>query len=287
MAEERLGSFATCFTSGVGDARRIARQQLLSGADLIISVGGDGTINEIVNGFMDSDSPIRKEARLGIIPCGTGCDLARTILASSSPDRALKAIAEGHIRSMDLGRVRFTGHDGLPGVRYFHNVASFGIGGEVVAHVNGHSKALGPFLSFVRSSLICLLKHGTRRLHLKIDNGVAEEYVALNVAVANGRCHGGGMCVAPDAVIDDGLFQLTIIGDLTMPEVFLNFTKFYNGRIKEVRKVLTLTCRHIEATSEQRIRLDLDGEQPGWLPAVIDIAPGALPVIVDGEMFSP
>ena len=186
-----------------------------------------------------------------------------------------------------LGRVQFTGHDGRPCIRYFHNVASFGIGGEVVAHVNGHSKALGPFLSFVRSSLLCLLHHGTRRLHLKIDNGVAEEFVALNIAVANGRYHGGGMCVAPDAAIDDGLFQVTIIGDLTLPEVFLNFLKFYNGRIKEVKKVLTLTCRHIEATSEQGIRLDLDGEQPGWLPTVIDIVPSALPVIVDRDMFSP
>jgi YegS/Rv2252/BmrU family lipid kinase len=284
LVEEQLGSFTTCFTEKAGDATHLAREHLNAGAGLIVGVGGDGTLNEIINGFMETSPPVCREARLGVMPFGTGCDFARIVLKSSSPRRALQVIKEGYTRSLDLGRIQYSDHNGAPGVRYFHNVVSFGTGGEVVVHVNSHSKAGGALLSFLRSTLICLMRHGARRICLHCD-GRAEEFVVRNIAVANGRYHGGGMCVAPEALADDGLLHVTVIGDLSLPEMFLNIVKFYNGRIKEVKKITTLTGRHIEATSRQDIRIEADGEQPGWLPLVIDLLPLALPVIVDREMF--
>ncbi len=286
LVEEQLGSFTTCFTGRAGDGARLAREHLAAGADLIVGVGGDGTLNEIINGFMEPAPPVCREARLGVVPFGTGCDFARTVLKSSSPHRVLQVIKEGYTRSLDLGRVQFSDHNGAPGVRYFHNVVSFGTGGEVVVHVNSHSKAGGAFLSFLRSTLICLMRHSARRVCLHCD-GRTEEFVVRNIAVANGRYHGGGMCVAPEALADDGLLHVTVIGDLSLPEWFLKIAKFYNGHIKEVRKIMTMTGRHIEATSTQDIRIDADGEQPGWLPVVIDILSQAMPVIVDREMFPP
>lgn len=286
FAEEQLGAFTTCFTERAGDATRLTHEYVTAGADLIIAVGGDGTLHEIINGFMEISSPAAHNARLGVVPFGTGCDFARIILKSSSPRRALQVIQEGYTRSLDLGRVQFADHNGAPGVRYFHNIVSFGTGGEVVVHVNSHSKAGGAFLSFLRSTLICLMRHGSRRICLQCD-GQAQEFVARNITVANGRCHGGGMCVAPDALADDGLLHVTVIGDLSLPEMFLNIAKFYNGRIKEVKKIITLTGRRIEATSRQDIRIEADGEQPGWLPIVIDLLPRAMPMIVDREMFPP
>jgi len=283
--EERLGSFTTCFTEGEGDATRLARKHLASGADLIVGVGGDGTLNEIINGFIELSPQVSHGARLGILPFGTGCDFARTVLKSSTPGRALQVIKEGYTRSMDLGRIQFSDHNGVPGVRYFHNVVSFGTGGEVVVHANSHSKAGGAFLSFLRSTLVCLMRHRARRICLNCD-GRAEEFVVRNIAVANGLYHGGGMCVAPEALADDGLLNVTVIGDLSLSEMFLNIAKFYNGRIKEIKKIITMTGRHIEASSKQDIRIDMDGEQPGWLPVVIDILPQAMSMIVDREMFS-
>ena len=224
------------------------------------------------------------DARLGVVPFGTGCDFARIILKSSSPHRVLQVIKEGYTRALDLGRIQFSDHNGAPGVRYFHNIVSFGTGGEVAAHINSHSKAGGAFLSFLRSTLICLMRYGARRICLHCD-GRDEEFVVRNIAVANGRYHGGGMCMAPEALADDGLLHVTVIGALSLPAMFLNIAKFYNGRIKEVKKIITLTGRHIEATSTQDIRIDVDGEQPGWLPVVIDILPQVMPVIVDREMF--
>ncbi len=284
-AKEQLGSFETFFTEESGDAARIVRQQLKEGADLLVSVGGDGTLNEVINGFMDGDAPVRQDARLGILPCGTGCDLTRTVFPFYSLDSALAAIKEGHFRHVDLGRIRFFDHKQSPCIRYFHNITSFGIGGEVVAHVNEGSKAMGPFLSFMRSTLVTLLRHDAKRICLKIDDGEAEEFFALNVAVANGRYHGGGMCVAPDASIDDGIFHVTVIGGLTLPEIFLNLPRFYNGRIKDIKNTIVFTGKRIEATSKQQVRLDMDGEQPGCLPAVIDVVPRVLPLIVDRRMM--
>jgi YegS/Rv2252/BmrU family lipid kinase len=284
-AKEQLGAFETFFTEEAGDAVRIARQQLKEGADLLVSVGGDGTLNETINGFMDGNAPVRKDSRLGILPCGTGCDLARTVFPSYSLDSALMTIKEGHTRHVDLGRISYFDHGQNPCIRYFHNITSFGIGGEVVAHVNESSKAMGPFLSFMRSTLVTLLRHNAKRICLKIDDGEAEEFLALNVAVANGRYHGGGMCVAPDASINDGIFHVTIIGSLALPEIFLNLPRFYNGRIKDVKNTLSFTATHIEASSKQQVRLDIDGEQPGFLPSVIDVVPRVLPLIVDRRMM--
>jgi len=286
LAEEQLGSFTTCFTERAGDAARLAREQLAAGADLIVGVGGDGTLHEIINGFMETAPPVLGNARLGIVPFGTGCDFARIMLKSSAPGRVVQVIKEGYTRSMDLGRIQFSDHTGVPCVRYFHNVVSFGTGGEVAAHVNSHRKAGGAFLSFLRSTLICLLRHGARRICLHCD-GRTEEFVVRNIAVANGRYHGGGMCVAPGALADDGFLDVTVVGDLSLPEMLLNIVKFYNGRIKEVKKIVTMTGRHIEATSPQQIRIDADGEQPGWLPLVIDVLPRTMPMIVDREMFPP
>jgi len=87
------------------------------------------------------------------------------------------------------------------------------------------------------------------------------------------------MCVAPDALVDDGLFNITILENLSLPEIFLNLPKLYNGKIKDVDRVITFTGKRIEALSDQKVLLDVDGEQPGTLPVTIDIVPSAINVI--------
>ena len=101
------------------------------------------------------------------------------------------------------------------------------------------------------------------------------------MVVANGQYHGGGMWVAPDASVCDGLLHLTIIGDLTIPEVFLNLSKLYNGRIYDIDKVFARTCRKVAAISDNRVLLEVDGEQPGMLPMVVKIAPDVLDIIAN------
>ena len=112
-----------------------------------------------------------------------------------------------------------------------------------------------------------------------MDDGIEKEFNVWNVAVANGQFHGGGMWIAPNASVDDGLFHVTVIGDLTLSEVFSSLPKLYNGKINDIDKVITLTGKTIVALPYHRILLEVDGEQPGMLPATINMVPGALKII--------
>jgi len=279
LAKRRLGEFQAFLTAGPGHATTLTRHALQQGAEVVVCVGGDGTLNEVVNGFMGEDSPLRPEAMLGFIPRGTGCDFIKTIHLPTAPERALDIIKASHARYIDLGRISYRDNRGNPSLRYFHNVTSFGLGGEVDDRVNRTTKAFGGFVSFIWATLASILIYDRKSIHLKVDKGFDQEVECWNVAVANGQYHGGGMWVAPEAIVDDGMFHVTVIGDFTLPEVFRNLPKLYNGKLLQHKKVKTLVGKRIEASSEQRVLLDVDGEQPGRLPAVIDIIPGAIPFI--------
>jgi YegS/Rv2252/BmrU family lipid kinase len=280
MARDLLGPFETLMTRGPGEATRMTREQLLGGADRIVSVGGDGTLNEVVNGFFDGPAPVRQEALLGFLPNGTGCDFCRSVPIPSDLKASIETLRRGHVRTIDLGRIRFRDHEGSQVTRYFHNIASFGLGGEVVDRVNHTSKVCGPFVSFMWGTIVSLFSYGKKRIFLQVDDAPEQAVDVLNIAVANGRFHGGGMQVAPDALTDDGLFHVTVIGHLVLPQVFRHLPKLYTGKIKSIRQVTITPGRRVTARSEQRVLLDVDGEQPGTLPAEVEIVPGAIRMIM-------
>ena len=279
VAKDRMGHFEIYMTQRSGDAVMVARNAIAKDAELLVCVGGDGTLNEVINGIMMHEESIRSTVRVGFIPNGTGCDFARTLLIPQNIDHAIDAIAGGHARAIDLGRLSFRDHRGHESSRYFHNITSFGLGGEVAQRVNRTTKAFGPFISFMWATLISIFLYGKKRIRIRIDNGFKQEFTVWNVAVANGRYHGGGMQVAPNASLYDGLLNVTVIGDLTLPEVFFNLPKLYNGKIYDINKVVILTGEKIEAFSDQPVLLDVDGEQPGMMPIVIQVVPGALKII--------
>jgi YegS/Rv2252/BmrU family lipid kinase len=278
LAEKRLGRFKSFVTTAPGDATQFARLALSEGAQSVVCVGGDGTLNEVINGLMNEEGPANPGVLLGFIPNGTGCDLRRTLQIPTSPEEALKVIEGGRTRVIDLGRLSYTDHEGETRTRYFHNLTSFGLGGEVDDRVNKSGKKLGGFLSFILATLASLVLYEKKRLRLKVDDHFDEEVVVLNVAVANGQYHGGGMWVAPGADPFDGTFHVTIIGALSLPEVFYYLPKLYNGKILQVKGVRSLTGKKVEALSVNRVLLDVDGEQPGCLPVKIEIVPSALKI---------
>jgi diacylglycerol kinase (ATP) len=279
LAEKRLGPFKFFVTTAPGEATQLAKLAVSEGAQSVVCVGGDGTLNEIINGLMNEEGPRNPEVHLGFIPNGTGCDFRRTLLIPTNPEDALKVIEGGRTRPIDLGRLRYTDHEGETRTRYFHNLTSFGLGGEVDERVNRSGKKLGGFLSFIMATLVSLLRYDGKRIRLRVDEHFDEEVVVLNVAVANGQYHGGGMWVAPGADPSDGLFHVTIIGDLSLPEVFYYLPKLYNGKILQVKQVRSLTGKKVEALSDERVLLDVDGEQPGHLPVKIEMLPSALRVL--------
>jgi YegS/Rv2252/BmrU family lipid kinase len=278
-AFQRLTSFQTFFTSGPGNATRLTQQQLQEGARTIICVGGDGTFNEVVNGFMDGNASLWKEARVALLPAGTGCDFSRTVRIPADLDDFFDLVIANRGLLIDLGRLHFRDFSNRPCTRYFHNIASFGIGGDVVKQTTSSGKLLAGL--YLRSALLSLLRQGKKRIRLRVDDGYETETDVWNIAVANGRYHGGGMCIAPEATVDDGLFHVTVIGNLSPLQAFLHFPKLYDGRLRSIKQVLSFTGRQVEASSRQPVLLDVDGELPGCLPVRAEIVPHALFMIAE------
>lgn len=279
LAEKHLGAFKSFLTTAPGDATSFARLAVSEGAKSVVCVGGDGTLNEVINGLMDEEDPLNPDIHVGFVPQGTGCDFRRTLRIPANPEEALAVIKHGRPLLIDLGRLRYTNHDGNPRTRYFHNLTSFGLGGEVDDRVNKSGKKLGGFLSFIIAMLVSLVLYEKKHIRLRVDDHFDEQVVVLNVAVANGQYHGGGMWVAPGADPFDGLFHVTVIGGLSLPEVLYYLPKLYNGKILQVKGVRSVIGKRVEAFSERRVLLDVDGEQPGCLPVKIEILPAAMRIL--------
>ena len=279
LARDRLGPFETYMTRGPGDAVLRVKNALAQKVRLLVCVGGDGTLNEVVNGMMMHEASVRSDLALGFIPNGTGCDFVRTVSIPQDLEQAIDLIAAGIVRSIDLGVLFFRDDQGHERRRYFHNITSFGLGGDVAQRVNRTTKALGPFVSFMWATLVSIFSCGKKKIRLRVDEGFERELRVWNVAVANGQYHGGGMWVAPGASVCDGILNVTVIGDLTIPEIFLNLPKLYNGKINDIEKVTTLAGEKVKALSNEQVLLDVDGEQPGMLPIDIGIVPDGLNII--------
>lgn len=271
-----LGDFSAEFTKEILDATTITRRSLSEGYDTVIALGGDGTINEVVNGFFENEKLINPDASFGVIPMGTGGDWVKTLQTPESLQAAASLILENRVKKCDLGLLKCQGLDGSPVSRYFINVADAGFGGTLVQLVNHSTKALGPFFTYLTALLKTLAVYKNKPMHIEIDDFYAEELIANSVVMANGQFLGGGMWIAPKAKIDDGLFDVVIIGDVSRTEVLANINKLYNGTLARHHKIQYWQGKKVTLSSDFEILIDADGEQPGKLPATFEILPRVL-----------
>lgn len=281
-----FGPFTVAFTKKAGDGTDIAKRFIESGRRFIIACGGDGTINEVANGIIESG----REVKLGILPAGTGGDLRRSIGMSSTPREAARQLREGSVKKIDAGKVRFTNADGSKSERYFLNVASFGLS----ASINDRVKKKGGLqwipgdtvrgrTKFAISTLQEVFDPQFTVVRVSIDGGPVNQLATLNFCVCNARYFGGGMQIAPRAIIDDGALDLVNIGDLTTLRILLNGYKLYSGTHLDLPEVNSKLVKRIEvepADPEAVIEIETDGEIPGRLPAVFEIVPRAISMVV-------
>ena len=273
-------SFEYVFTAKMGHATELTREGIKEGFGLIVAVGGDGTNNEVVNGFFEDGKAINPDAIFAHITQGTGGDLRKTLGTPKSIVEAAKLLAGTATRKIDLGLMTFLNHQKVQEQRYFINITSFGIGGEVDARVNRTTKIFGGFASFLYASLSSTVTYKNKTVQLKIDDQDIGESKIYSCAVANGRYFGGGMMMAPDASMDDGVFDIVIMGDLTLPEIAGQMSAIYKGAHINHPKVQSFKGKQVTATSTETVLLDVDGEQPGSLPATFMLIPDALTVKV-------
>jgi YegS/Rv2252/BmrU family lipid kinase len=285
---ERLGGQGAILdvklTTHPRHATELARQAVSENVTAVVAVGGDGTNNEVINGFFDAEGErIRSQTALGVVTSGTGGDFRRTFRWTNDPLDDLERLARMTRRPIDVGRLRCIDENGAPVQRFFVNISSFGLSGVVVDVVNRSSKRLGAKLSFLSSSAQTMATYRPQRVVLSLDDQAPAESDITLVAIANGQYFGGSMWIAPDAVVDDGLFDAVILRGGGLPFWLKNILKLYAGTHRGLPQVQITRCRKLAArpsNPQERVFIDLDGEQPGILPAVWDILPGAVDLLV-------
>lgn len=253
------------FPGHLGQAAGEARDSLL------VVVGGDGTVNEVVNGVAGTD------AEIAALPCGTGQDFGRTHGIPSSFDDAVRVALGGGTRTIDLGRVEFSKAEceGCAS-RFFANVGSAGMSGAVARRANTMTKALGGRVTFFYALTREFLAWQNTEVVVELDDGARREGPMHDVIVANGRYHGGGMQLAPDARQDDGAFDVVLIGDVTKPDFLTTAPKLYSGRYLAHPKVELLRSSTVAIDAAEPLPLEVDGEPIGTTPARFEVVPSAL-----------
>lgn len=265
-------------TSYSGHATELARQALRDEYECIVSAGGDGTHHEVVEGFFDKGEPVAPEASFGILPLGTGSDLART-LGLPRGELALPHLTGGQILQADVIATNYAIEGGGTTVGYCINVAHAGAGAAVADRVNRTTKCFGGFASFLWGVLATLATYDNKQMDLDID-GVKVSGPCRNVIAANGVYDGGGIRVAPKARLDSGVMEVYVIGNLGRIEGFTNVRLLYQGRLMDRPDVVQyFQARRIVANSAEPVLINLDGEVVGGLPATFTVLPGAIRLI--------
>lgn len=263
-------------TEAPGHAVELAKTAAKKGYEIVISVGGDGTINEVVNGLYEAGHI--KDAMLGIISTGTGSDYIRTVGISRRYEEACRCFLQPKKLTVDLGVVEYAS-DGSTMKRIFVNFAGMGFDAEIVRHTTQHFKALGGMPSYLLGALTTLVFYRNKKISLIIDGEEVEKEVCA-VVMNNGRYGGGGMFTAPEAELSDGLLDVLIIGNISKADLLWSLPRIYKGTHLTHPKVTVRKAREIEIKSAQPMHLQADGEFLGELPAYFRVLPSALNVVV-------
>jgi YegS/Rv2252/BmrU family lipid kinase len=269
------------FTEKPSHATEISRSAIMEGAELIVGIGGDGTMNEIANGFFENDRILNPDTALGVVPSGTGSDLSRSLRIPQNLKNALKLITEVPSHSIDAGKVTYHDHGGMMRERMFLNISDFGIGGEVVRHMN-MKKMERKKSSYMRSSLTTFLHYKNKKLRIKVDGQDLPEDEYMIGAIANGQVFGKGMKAAPDAELDDGLFDVLLVKGMKLFEFLRTMRRLYSGTHLPHPRIDLLRSRSVEVTSppgaDQEVYIEVDGEQVGKVPVNFEVLPQCFPI---------
>jgi YegS/Rv2252/BmrU family lipid kinase len=260
----------TLLSEEPGHLGELARQAAEEGAALLVAVGGDGTVNEVVSGIAGFGG-----VELAVIARGTGVDFGRTYAIPTQLDAAIEIAVNGATRDIDAGRVAYRAWSGEPAEGWFVNAAGVGMSGAVAKRTNESSKALGGKVSYLWSTLAVFARWRNTEVRVSVDDEIRGGRMH-EVIVANGRYLGGGMMLCPEAEPDDGLFDVLLIGDITKTDLALTLPKIYRGTHLPHPKAELLRGASVSVDSESPLPVQLDGEQPGTTPVRFEIVPHAL-----------
>ncbi len=259
------------FSERPGQLGELAREQVAKGAELLVVVGGDGSVNEVANGLaVQAEAPA-----IAVLPRGTGWDFVRTFGIPHDVTEAARVAVRGTTRAIDLGRVTYRGWEDEEHEAFFANVASAGMSGAIAQRANTTTKTLGGKVSYLWATLAVF--SGWSAVETRITVGEdARQGRMFDVVVANGRFFGGGMKICPEAEPDDGLLDVLTIGDVTRRDLLTTMPRIYRGTHLPHPKGELLRAATVTIETDDPVPLQLDGEQPGTTPARFDVLPGRL-----------
>lgn len=275
----RFKNFKVVETAGPAEATMVTADALGDGFDVIVSVGGDGTLNEVVNGFFSDGKPIKSAAILGVMPLGRGVDFVRTFKIPHDLAKACGRLHAGKVRKIDVGHVIFFDRLGHKTQRYFINIANIGVVGAIMNYVNHAPPFLGGQLSYLYGTVQGFFHSRPIDVRVFIDDERPAVHTVTNILIANGRFFGKGMQVAPQANPSDGHFDVLIVKDLKLNEFLRLLPRIYQGQVQEHPKLMHCQAQRLEVVpvwEHETALLEMDGEQPGHLPAKFAMIPGAL-----------
>jgi diacylglycerol kinase (ATP) len=276
--------FAEHFTTRPGEATEVTRDALTEGTACIIAVGGDGTLNEVVNGYLDHNGhAINKSAAIGLLASGTGSDFRRS-LGSPGNEDSIRELLSSKTRLIDAARAEFRNSvhydDGKSASRFFINVASFGLGGDVSASVNRWRNSLPRWIGgrarFSAAAIAALGRYKNVRVSMRLDDEREIQVRSNLIVVANGKFAGGGMMLAPNAELDDGLLDVIVTDEATRWDVIKELPRIQRGGHLKNPKVFALRARVVSIDSEEPMAIDLDGEMVGRTPVQITLLPASI-----------
>ncbi len=281
LANEREVRFYE--TEAAGHARHLTSMAIREGADCIVAAGGDGTLNEVVNGMMDEQEAGRVGVVLAVFPIGSGNDFAKTINVGKKPENLAHLLANGRIANVDIGELQFTNLENQSDKRHFINISDIGIGGKVAEIVNNKSKGISPSLAYFKAIVQAFLTYQHQHVQVSGDD-IHWEGKILSLVMANGRYFGGGMCIAPEADIYDGEASLVILGNVSLFDYFRNMGKVRRGEIlahPEAHYLSASACRVI--SHDAPCSIDMDGDLIGYTPLELKVKKGAIQMVVPAE----
>lgn len=277
---ELLGPVTFRASRSSGDGAQQAREAIAAGAQTLLSLGGDGTHNEVVHGILTSGAA-HGSIRLGILPSGTGGDFRRLLQDSDDWITAAKALPTATATTIDAGLAIFR-DGGIEQRRHFLNICSFGVGGLACSIVNNSKKRLGSKATFFLGTLEAILRYTPATIRLRVDGQQVGDFTVTNIAVANGRFFGAGMMVAPEALLTDGLLDVTVIEAGGAAAVLRLIGTIYRGKHTTLDCVKTFrgACIEAETVGPNPAYIDLDGEAPGQIPIRLEVVPRALQLLL-------
>lgn len=259
-------------------AANIAKAAVLQGFRKLFIIGGDGTLNEVINGVFSQTEVPTSEVLVGIASVGTGNDFIKTLGIPKNSQKAIALMGNGKPRLIDAG-IAYYHEGGHRKSRYFVNVAGMAFDAEVTRYANRNKTSIGK-IQYTWSLVHSLFYYQSTKIKLQTDDKAPIEETGFCLNVGNCRFAGGGMMIVPQAIPDDGLFHVTFVKDITKLEVIQNILKLFKGTFLNHPKIYTTTAKNVLVDSQPPIYLEVEGETLGHSPFEFNIIPGSIQILV-------